>query len=98
MENIPITLPPNANGVRLNTFNLHSKQPSGIAKRLKQAGVDWVVDLAKALNSNDDKRIGIWLRLLPYLIVTQGHKRIVSRKKNRPSKAALAALDALENE
>ena len=83
------------NGVRLNTSNLHSKQSSGIAQRLRRAGVDWVVDLANAIKANDKERIAMWMRLLPYLVVTAGHRR-VKRFKGKASKAALAALNELE--
>ena len=76
-----------------NSVNLYSKQPSSIATRLKAAGVDWVIDLAAAIKSNNDTRINMWLRLLPYLIVTQGHSKV---KKGKASKSALAALDELE--
>jgi hypothetical protein len=86
---------PRPNGVRLNTSNLHSKHPSGIAVRLKSAGVDWIVDLAEAIKANNETRINMWIRLLPYLVVTQGHRRI-KRGKGRASKDALRALDALE--
>jgi hypothetical protein len=79
------------------TTNLHSKQPSGIAKRLRAAGVDWVIDLAAAIKSNNETRINMWLRLLPYLIVTQGHRRI-KKGKGRVSRAALSALAELEGE
>ena len=83
------------NGVRLNTSNLHSKHPSGIALRMKVLGVDWVASFAVAVKRNDKQLLSLWLRLLPYLIVTQGHKR-VKRMKGKASKAALAALDELE--
>ena len=80
-----------------NSSNLHSKYPSSIAMRLKAAGVDWVVDLAAAIKSNNETRINMWLRLLPYLIVTQGHRK-VKRGKGRASKSALTALAELERE
>jgi hypothetical protein len=87
--------PLNKGGRPKNSVNLHSKQPSGIAQRLRRAGVDWVVDLANALKANDLTRINIWMKLLPYLVVTQNHKR-VKRFKGHASKAALMALDELE--
>jgi hypothetical protein len=99
VEIVPIqlagTTSPNRPGVRLNTTNLHSKQPSGIAHRLKAAGVDWVASFAIAIKRNDKQLLTIWLRLLPYLIVTHGHAR-VKKFKGHASKAALKALDALE--
>src|ERR1017187_7727239 len=82
-------------GVRLNTSNIHSKHPSGIALHLKRVGVDWVESFAVAIKRNDKQLLSLWLRLLPYLIVTGGHRR-VKRMKGKASKAALAALDALE--
>lgn len=87
--------PMNKGGRPKGTTNLHSKHPSGIATRLKTAGVDWVVDLAAAIKANNETRINMWLRLLPYLVVTQGHRK-VKRSKGRASKAALEALDELE--
>ena len=94
----PIIAHPMSKGGRpLGTSNLHSKYPSSIAQRLKRAGVDWVVDLAAAIQANNETRINMWLRLLPYLVVTQGHRK-VKRSKGRASKAALAALAELEGE
>ena len=84
-----------AGGRPKNSSNLHSKYPSSIAMRLKAAGVDWIVDLAIALKANDKERIALWMRMLPYLVVTQGHRKI-KRTKGRASKAALAALNELE--
>ena len=88
---------PSKPGHPVGTTNLHSKYPSSIAMRLKRAGVDWVVDLAAAIKSNDLTRINMWMRLLPYLVVTQGHRRS-KRIKGKASKAALAALAELEGE
>lgn len=82
-------------GVRLNTSNLHSKHPSGIAMRLRASGVDWIVPFGRAIERNDKVLLALWLRLLPYLVVTQGHRRI-KKSKGRASKAALNALDELE--
>ena len=101
MENIPIQsnaiVPASKVGVRLNTSNIHSKHPSSIAQRLKLAGIDWIVSFGAAIKANDKELLSLWLRLLPYLIVTGGHRK-VKRLRGRASKAALAALDALENE
>jgi hypothetical protein len=84
-------------GRKLGTTNLHSKQHSSISQRLKQNGVDWVADLALAIKANNYRRIAIWMKLLPYLIVTQGQRRSpVLKRKGKPDKAALAALEALE--
>ncbi len=78
------------------TTNLHSKHPSGIAYRLKATGVDWVVSFAAAIKANDKELLSLWLRLLPYLVVTGGGPRKVKRSKGRASKAALEALNELE--
>lgn len=91
MENTPTNKP----GVRINTVNLGSKQPSGIATRLRTNGIDWVADLAAALKANDLIRINIWMKMLPYLVVTHGVKR-GKRNKGRASRAALNALEELE--
>jgi hypothetical protein len=85
----------NKRGRQLGSSNLHSKHPSSIAMRLKLVGVDWVASFAIAIKRNDKQLLTIWLRLLPYLIVTQGHKR-VKRSKGRASKAAMRALEELE--
>lgn len=94
----PIVAHPMAQGGRpLGSTNLHSKHPSSIATRLKAAGVDWVVDLAAAIKSNNETRINMWIKMLPYLIVTGGHRQ-VKRGKGCASKAALSALAELERE
>lgn len=82
-------------GRPVGSSNIHSKYPSSIALRMKALGVDWVASFAIAIKRNDKQLLTLWLRLLPYLIVTGGHKR-VKRMKGRASKAALAALDQLE--
>jgi len=63
--------------------------------RLKAAGVDWIASFAIAVKTNDKELLSLWLRLLPYLIVTAGHRR-VKRGKGRASKAAMEALTELE--
>jgi hypothetical protein len=82
-------------GRPFGSSNLHSKYPSSIAQRLKAAGVDWIVDLATAIKANDLTRINMWMRLLPYLVVTQGHRK-PRRWKGKASKAAVQALEELE--
>ena len=77
--------------------NIHSKHPSSIAMRLKAAGVDWIPSFGIAIQRNDKKLLALWLRLLPYLIVTGGHRR-TKKIRGRASKAALAALAELESE
>jgi hypothetical protein len=62
---------------------------------MKALGVDWVASFAIAIKRNDKQLLSLWLRLLPYLIVTQGHRR-VKRMKGKASKAALQALTDLE--
>lgn len=88
---------PGKAGRPIGSSNLHSKHPSSIAVRLRKCGLDWVEDLARALRANDRERIAVWMRLLPYLIVTQGHRR-PKRPKGRASRAALEALKELEGE
>ena len=95
MEIIPTNPTPSRNGVRLNTSNIHAKHASSIAMRLKVTGIDWIVPFGQAIKRNDKQLITLWLRLLPYLVVTAGHKR-VKRLKGRASKAALQALNELE--
>jgi hypothetical protein len=100
--------PKSADGIQLSklsphlgrpkgTLNLHAKHPSSIANRLKAAGIDWIASFGVAIKRNDKQLLTLWLRLLPYLIVTAGHRR-VKRLKGRASKAALNALAALEQE
>jgi hypothetical protein len=91
----PIVDMPPKPGARLNTSNLHSKHPSGIAIKLKAIGVDWLVPFGAALKSNNKQLLSLWLRLLPYFVVTVGHRRI-RRIKGRASKAAMLALKELE--
>ena len=95
MDIVPIQPITSKVGVRYNTANIHSKQPSGIARRLKAAGVDWIESFAVAIKRNDKALLTLWLRLLPYLVVTGGHRR-PKRFKGRASKAAIAALNDLE--
>ncbi len=99
-ENIDTTVTPTVHpmdkkGRPFGTTNLHSKHPSSIATRLKSAGVDWVVDLANAIKTDNVIRINMWMKMMPYLIVTSGHRKI-KRGKGKASKAALIALNALE--
>ena len=95
-QSIPPVMPHNG-GHPVGVSNIHSKYPSSIAMRLKASGVDWVASFGVAIKKNDRVLLSLWLRLLPYLIVTQGHRR-VKRMKGRASKAALSALDALERQ
>lgn len=76
--------------------SLHAKHPSAISRRLKLAGVDWIDSFAVAIKTNDKALLNLWLRLLPYLIVTGGRVR-VKRFKGRASKAAMQALEELES-
>jgi hypothetical protein len=87
--------------------NLHAKHPSSLAKRLKLHGVDWVQQLATAIKAagNMDYKLALraqarddvrmWLRALPYLVTTTNTVK-VRKWKGKASKAALAALNALE--
>lgn len=75
--------------------NLHAKHPSSLAKRFKTAGLDWATDFAEAIKANNRERIGMWLKLLPYMVTTT-NKLKVRKWKGKASKAAIVALDALE--
>jgi len=72
-----------------------SKMPSAMAQAFKRAGLDWQIDFAMAIKSNNRPRIKLWLKLLPYLITTSSKAR-GKKWKGKPSKAALIALQALE--
>lgn len=69
--------------------------PSAMAQKFKAAGLDWQVDFALAIKSNNRQRIKLWLKLLPYLITTSSKSR-GKKWKGKPSKAALIALQTLE--
>lgn len=75
--------------------NLNAKHPSSIARAFRRAGLDWQADFALAIKGNNRARIKLWLRLLPYLVTTTNKAR-VKKWKGKASRAALAALDALE--
>lgn len=89
------------------TRNLHAKHPSSLAKRLMRHGVDWVAYLADSLktmtNNNLTHRarllaredVKMWLKALPYMVTTTNTVK-VKKWKGKASKAAKAALDALE--
>lgn len=74
-----------------------SRMPSAIAQSFRKAGLDWKQDFALAIKANNRPRIKLWLRLLPYMITTS-HRTKVKRWKGRASKAALVALEAMEQE
>lgn len=88
--------------------NLHAKHPSSLARRFKKAGLDWADAFAKAIKAAGDytsaptirrqarEDVRMWLRLLPYMITTT-NKIKVKRWKGKASKAALIALEALED-
>lgn len=105
----PISEPRNKGG-RPKGFNgLRSKMPSAMAIRFKQAGLEWQTDFALAIKAAGDRslspsqqarareRIKLWLRLLPYLVATSSRAK-VKTWKGRPSKAALIALEAMEQD
>lgn len=86
--------------------NLHAKHPSSLARRLQGHGVDWTKCLAEAiktyatgttralrLEAREDVRM--WLKALPYMVTATNTVK-VRKWKGRASKAATAALDALE--
>lgn len=74
-----------------------SRQPSALAIAFKKHGLDWKQDFADAIRANNKERIALWLRLLPYLITTS-HRAKVKKWKGRASKAALIALEAMEQD
>jgi hypothetical protein len=78
---------------------LHAKHPSAISKHLKMLGIDWIKHFGDAIQQNDVELLSLWVKILPYLIVTGGHRQTsISRKwKGKASKAALMALESLEN-
>ncbi len=71
--------------------------PSALAQSFKKAGLDWKADFAAAIKANRRDRIKLWLRLLPYMITTN-HRAKVKKWKGRASRAALIALEAMEQE
>ena len=78
-------------------LNQNGRNPSVIAKRFKLFGLDWMQDFAEAIKANKKERIKLWLKLLPYMITT--HKKTKVKKwKQGASKAALIALEAMEQE
>lgn len=88
---------PHNKGGRPKGFNgTRSKMPSAMAQRFKKAGLDWQTDFALAIKGNKRDRIKLWLKLLPYLITTSSRGK-AKRWKGRPSKAAMIALEALED-
>ncbi len=80
-------------GRQIGSSQLDSKQHTSISIAFKRAGLDWRENFAKAILANDNRRIALWTRLLPYL-VSKNHKNV--KKGKRASKAALAALEDLE--
>lgn len=89
--------PKSKGGRPMGSSNSSSKQPSAIAQAFKKAGLDWKTDFAIAIKANNRNRIKLWLRLLPYMVTT-GSKTRGKKIKGRASKAALKALEAMENE
>lgn len=76
-----------------------SKMPSALAQAFKRAGLDWRTDFALAIKGNKKERIGMWMKLLPYLVTTTSRARMVAARKwkGKPSKAAMKALMMLED-
>lgn len=87
--------------------NLHAKHPSSLARRLQGHGVDWTKCLADAIKAFADPNtsrpsrlmaredVRVWLKALPYMVTTTNTVK-VRKWKGKASKAATAALDALE--
>jgi hypothetical protein len=71
--------------------------PSALAIAFKKSGLDWKLDFAKAIKEYDHERIQLWLKLLPYMITTSRRAK-VKRWKGRVSKAAIIALEAMEQD
>jgi hypothetical protein len=74
-----------------------SRMPSALAQSFKKAGLDWKEDFAKAIKENKRERIKLWLKLLPYMITTTKRAK-VGRWKGKASKAAMIALQAMEQD
>lgn len=90
---------PRNKGGRPKGFNgLKAKMPSALAFAFKKAGLDWKEDFALAIKNNKRERIKLWLKLLPYMITTASSYKVrVKRWKGKPSKAAMIALEAMED-
>jgi hypothetical protein len=102
--------PPDRNGAGIERYRLTrspgrpkgshtpaAKHASAIARRFRQAGLDWATDFARAIKANDKERIALWLRLLPYMVTTASRLR-VRKWKGKASRAAIVALEALEGD
>jgi hypothetical protein len=94
-EIIPVILHRGPGGRPRGSYTPGTKHASSIAKRLKADGVDWVVELAACVKRQDYRAVELWVRLAPYL-VTAGNGGRVKRRKGKPGRSALAALDELE--
>jgi hypothetical protein len=90
VEKKPVGRPRGFDGTR-------SKMPTALAQSFKLNGLDWKKDFADAIKNNKRERIQLWLKLLPYMITTSRRAK-VKTWKGRPSKAAMIALDAMEQE
>lgn len=74
--------------IRHNLSNLHSKPPSAIGRAFKRVGADWKEDFARAVIARDWQVINMYMKLLPFLVVTGG--------KDKPPKRKAASADALQ--
>jgi hypothetical protein len=82
-------------GGQIGSSGINSNQHTSIAIAFRKAGLDWRENLAKAILADDQRRIALWVRLLPYLV--SKNKKNLKRGKGRASRAALDALSELEN-
>lgn len=77
----------------IGSSNLDSNQHTSISIAFKRAGLDWRENLAAAILANDQRRIALWMKMLPYLVSKNRKSKV---KKCKASKAALSALEELE--
>lgn len=92
------TSEPKNKGGRPKGFDgTRSRMPSALAQHFKKAGLEWQLDFALAIKTNDRERIQLWLKLLPYMITTCRRGKL-KKWKGKPSKAARIALEAMEND
>jgi len=77
--------------------NAHSRQWTGLAMALRAEGVNWRHELADAIKAKDRELMNFWMRMTPYL-VTGGRKHVEGKgRRKKVTKAALEALNRLEN-
>lgn len=93
-----LDMPKRNKGGRPKGFDgTRSRMPSAMAQAFKRNGLDWMKDFSDAIKTNKRERIKLWLKLLPYMITTTKRAK-VKRWKGKASKAAVLALEAMEQE